>query len=298
MAVFTVSFSVSCVLVYGWAILARHGRDPLNMYSYPYHGYNYYVNADYSNPVINETIKKEFVDFRIWYGIHSSPNMREIIEPNGDMFQLRGPPFYFQIFFPDVSRNVGYVYFKEFILKTDTGEEYNFFDFEDINIRISFARYDKYSIKGEDNAAEIFMDTGKINIGRLIALGKSWLENDIEEIKRKLLEEYKYLPETDSFKRWLSGPENMDIDKLLNEGYLHVIINFKDLPIDVKNNEEFSIRFVFDIVKNNGEVNNFIFDDVYKRTHRYLEGMASFTPPESFGKGENGSIVPLPVRKW
>jgi hypothetical protein len=225
-------------------------------YYYPSHSYNYYVNADYDNPVLDETIKKEFsTGFEIWYGINSFPNQREIIEPNGDMILLKGPPFSFQIVFFRVDRNIDHFYFKEFIFQKDTGEEYNLFDFEEIKMDIYFNRYLGFKIEDE-NTMEIFRDTGKINTGRLITLG------NIEERKRL----------------------NKDTNELPNEGFISVIISFRDLPIDFKNDEKFVIRFDFDAVLDDGEINNFPIGDIYKRTYRYLEKLTSFTPPESFGK--------------
>jgi hypothetical protein len=257
-----------------------------DVYYYPYHEYNYYVNADYNNLGKDETIKREFPGFEIWYGIDSSYR-KEVIEPNGDMILLKGPPFDFQIFFPRVSRNIDYFYFKEFIFQvgndTDTVEEYNLLNFDDIKMDIEFSRYNKYNVKGEDNALEIFRDTGKINISRLVTLGRNWLEDDIEEIKRRVFnDEYKNYP--DDFKAEVVGPENTDIDKLLNDGVLYVKIRLSDLPIDYKNNENIVIRFALDVVFNDSEVNNFVFDDVYKRKYRYEEESYSYTPPKSFGK--------------
>ncbi|MDR2942363.1 MAG: hypothetical protein LBV17_07215 [Treponema sp.] len=259
--------------------LGRYGMFSEDYY-YPSHIYNYYAYADYDNPVVNENIEKEFPGlFEIRYGISAfyqrqviepvnSDETRKGVEPNvrgsppdGEKILLRGPPFGFHISFWKISHDINYFSFKEITMKTDSGETHDLIKSLE-GLSGEFGRYsNEYTVKIEDNALDIFIRTGKININRFITQGRI---NAVNNPRNK----------------------NENIDQMIDEGYIQIGSTFWDIPIDYKKNESVTIRFVFDIVMNNGEINNFIFDDTYNRKYIYYEKEFSPTPPKSFGQSD------------
>ena len=239
--------------------IARYGLFA-EWHNYPSYRYNYYA---YDNDVLfnGETIVKEISDvFRIWYGICAF-HEREIVDSNGGMFLLRGPPFFFQIHFPEINHNVNYIHFKEITLETDSGQKHDLFTtLYDITGR--FARYmNEFTVNEEDNALDMFLQTKTININRYITLGH---ENAIRN--ERLRDE--------------------DIDAIIAEGDMSVILNFWDIPIDYQNNESVNIRFAFDVVMTNGKIINFVFDDTYGRKYYYSENSSYPISPEKFGQDD------------
>jgi hypothetical protein len=249
----------------GFARTVAFAKAMNESYFYPYYAYNFYVNADYENLVINEEIEKSVPGFfKAQYGINVSPNTKEIIEPDGKMFILRGPPFTFQMFFWDINHSISYFSFKKIYLIKDSGDVYDLSKSDNMYFRTNFTRnHFEYDVQNDD--VENFIQTKVIDITGLIALGKKELEKNTAD--------------------WTHS-DTINKEQLLDEGLILITIGFRDLPIEVKTDEKLIIGFDFDVIFNNGEIHNFVFEDIYKKKYQEIEKMHSFNSPEKFGKNK------------
>jgi hypothetical protein len=64
---------------------------------------------------------------------------------------------------------------------------------------------------------------------------------------------------------------------------MSLILNFWDISIDYKNIESVNVKFIFDVVMDNGNVINYDFYDTYKRNYMFYEREACINSPEKFG---------------
>jgi hypothetical protein len=224
-------------------------------YFYPYQAYKFRVNED-------ERIRKNVPGFfEVWYGIYDYPNTKEIIEPDGKMFILRGPPFTFQMYFIDINHNISYFHFRRIYLTKDNGDEHDLLKSENMYFNTRFTHGYYYDIEEDD--VEIFKQTKEISIAGLIAFGRAELEKNIEN--------------------W-APDRTRNKEQMLGDGLISIKIGVEDLPIEIKTDENLILGFDFDVTMNDGEIHNFVFEDIYKKEYEEIERMHSFNSPEKFGK--------------
>ena len=256
-AVTSIITSILTIALFAFGSIARYGLFA-DWYNYPSYSYNYYVYDDVLSD--RDTIGKEFSDaFRISYSIRAF-HQREIVDSNGEMFLLNGPPFNFQISFSKINHNVNYIHFKEITLETDSGQKHDLFTTLD-DITGHFSRYNEFAVNEENNALDMFLQTKTININRYIRLGHE------DAIRNERL-------------------KDEDIDALIAEGDMYVLLNFWDIPIDYLHNGSVNIRIAFDVVMTNGEIMNFVFDEPYGRKYYFYEKETHPIPPEEFGQSD------------
>jgi hypothetical protein len=221
--------------------LSRYGISS-KWYYYPSH--NYYYAPNYENLIFSKNIiEKDYPGvFLIWYGI-TKFHQRQVLEPDGEMILLRGPPFYFQIHIMRFNRDINHFHFKEISMETDSGEKYDLFHFLD-TISGSFGNEEREH-SGDEEDVDAFLQTKKLYTNNYI----------VEGVK-------------------------------ISERRMSLILNFWDIPIDYKNNENVTIHFVFDVVMDNGEIINYVFDDIYERNYEFVESEASASSPDKFGKDD------------
>jgi hypothetical protein len=239
-------------------------------YPYPYQEYTYWANEhDDDYPLTGGDDVRETVPglFEIWYGVRTWPNLREIIEPDGEQILLNGPPFTFQIYFFEMKNNISRIHFNRLNLIGETWHD--ILKSEDIYLSKGYAARSGYEERedsdyGDTRVIEVFRQDNSIDFLPLFEAARNTLK------KREY--SFGYLTEE-------------GITQKLDDGTLSSIIRFENLPINFKEEKEITIQFDIDVVMTNGEINNLQFENVYKRQSR--ESTYSYwIAPESFGKKE------------